>query len=279
MIAITGVNGFIGGRLFSFLKQMKSPIIGLSTSIRRNDVFVLRNGIPEASVRNIQGIIHCGGVVGDGFSKEEYQHSNVECTQNLVRWCEERQVKHFVLMSTGGVYGPSPDWVSEEVPLNPNGHYAESKLLAEEIVQKSHIPMKTILRIYFPIGNIYENHFFSRLVKRILTNETVYVNRDGGPRLSPIEIKDLAWLAYQVVTKHYEGIYNISANEAISMQQIISKIETYSKHQTNIETKEVYDENYLGNADRIIRKIEPYTFVTMSEAIENLIDSQKLRTK
>lgn len=279
MIAITGVNGFVGGCVLSFFKEMKVPAIGLSTSLRRENIFALNAGIPEETVKGAYGVIHCGGIVGNGHSKEAYSYNNVECTKNLVHWCEERQVKQFVFLSTGGVYGASPDWVDENAPLNPSGYYAESKVQAEEIVQKSQIPIKTILRLYFPIGVMYHQHFFSRLVKRILANEMVSVNHDKGPWISPIKVNDLAWLINQVISKHYAGIYNVSANKAISMQQIISQIERYSRVRAKIEIKEACNDNYLGNANKIINKVGPYTFVTMNDAIKQLVDSQKLLIK
>lgn len=278
MIAITGINGFIGGYLYSYLVNRLWSICGLSTNPQRDNIIKLVDGIPQQNyIKGLRQVIHCGGLIGAGFQKTEYVYANVNCTRNLLNWCEKRDVEHFIFFSSGAVYGPRQDWVDENANLNPLNEYARSKLIAEELVSKSSIPLKTIIRLYFPIGGLRDKHVFSRIASNIRTGKPVFINNpEGSPRISPISIYDLCRITEQLLIGKLSGIYNLSSNLGISMGEIIKVIAGFYGVQPIIDVNNTGDESYLGISGKIIASTGYEKFITPQSALNYLLAGKEM---
>lgn len=185
-ILVSGASGFIGSRLMEQLCTRPAcavqPISRLELS-RLADCDA-RNSIPPevetglgALHDRIDAIIHLAGrahVLKDrgGDAEQMYFRANRDLAAGLCRFGVAAGVRRFVLVSTIGVHGESPDRdraITEESPYEPANAYARSKLAGEQAVLEiaKHSPMEvTIIRpplVYGP--NAPGN--FGRLVRLV----------------------------------------------------------------------------------------------------------------
>ncbi|MFZ3101266.1 MAG: NAD(P)-dependent oxidoreductase [Desulfitobacteriaceae bacterium] len=272
MIAVTGINGFIGSSLHRYLCNIFFDVCGLSTNPRQDNIIKLVDGVPQSSIQDLKQVIHCGGLIGNGFHKADYLYANVECTRNLLNWCEKQRVEHFLFFSTGAVYEPRKDWVDENAVLNPIGAYAESKLIAERLVLQSSIPIKTIIRLYFPIGGLQDKHVFSRMAHSIQDGKPVFVNnQQGHPYISPIYIYDVCRITELMILGKLSDTYNLSNNFGIAIGEIIDLIARFYKVQPLKDIKGIDGEFYLGISDKIVAATGYEKFISTQSAINSLL--------
>lgn len=267
MIAVTGCNGLVGGYIYNFLRQqmVNESVLGLSTTSKMNFIKLV-DGTPNIDTQDIKTIIHCGGTVGSSFSKEEHEYANIQCTNNLLKWAEKKHVKHFIYFSTGGVYGQNKNWVDENQTLNPENFYSESKIIAEKLILESYIEKKTIIRLYFPIGNT-KNNLFYKLKEKVLNSEVIELNINGQPFISPISCRDIANVVYKIINREIEGVYNLSSNQKININEIVFYIATSLNLEPILNYNKCNLENYLGNANKILKILDVEKFTDLQKDI------------
>lgn len=269
-VAITGINGFIGGSLFKELK-IKYNCVGMSTKPINRAIVFLKDGIPEEDISDVDVLIHCGGILSGSYTADDYYYSNVLCTRNIVSWAHKNKVKHVILLSSGAVYGEHAECRSENDSVCPDNLYAFSKWSAEKEIEYSPILVKTVLRLYFPIGNIGYNHLFSRLAKRALKGETIYLNCKGHPLISPISINDVIECIFLIIDKKVSGVFNLCSNEIISIGDIASRIVTKCGSNSNLiySNREVL--NYIGDYHKLSQIIGKDTFLSIDDSIDMML--------
>ena len=271
VVGITGVNGMVGGALVSTFANSGIPVCSFSTNPSDASVIKLTNGTPQTQGQPITQIVHCGALSGGNSSEAEYDYANVHCTRQLLRWCEEQGVKHFIYISTGGVYGEQPTWVDESTPLNPVGFYAQSKAQAEDLVLAAKIPIVTIIRLYFPIGPLDKPHFFATLSNKIRSG-SIFLNTELGlPHISPIDLLDVAHILQIVVGKELGGVYNLSANQQTNIKEVAMELAQAFEVELNLEISPTKVGNYLGRANKIIEATGFGNFKPITQALREKV--------
>ena len=66
----------------------------------------------------------------------DYKQNNIQGTKNLLLACKNSNIKNFIFLSSCSVYGSIKGSVSERKKLNPQGYYAYTKFVGEELVKK-----------------------------------------------------------------------------------------------------------------------------------------------
>lgn len=275
MIAITGVNGFVGGSLYRELGK-KYECVGISTHPARKDVVLLQDGIPGVMKKPPEVLIHCGGIISGQYTMDDYEYANVYCTNNLLKWAQDIGVRQFIFFSTGAVYGENEGWCQENDALRPLGGYAMSKAQAESLVRDADIPQKVIFRLYFPIGKLKYNHLFSRLSKKILSNDTVCLNFKGKPFITPISIDDVITCIERAMHYKLSDTYNLSSNRKINLQEIVELLIRQYRSQSSIKFTEKKVENYMGCSKKLQSSISFDAFMNIDLAIEKMLKGSLL---
>lgn len=252
LVGITGTNGLVGGFLVGLLRRSGFETIPISTRPSSPGAVKLTAGRPDRMKDTPETLIHCGGLVGGGFSDDEYEYANVLCTGNLLNWCVETGVKHFIFFSTGGVYGPREGWVDENMSLAPEGAYAASKARAEEAVLAADLPLVTIIRLYFPIGPLTRHHFFQGLFERIKSGRLFLNGPLGRPHISPIALEDVGRLTAALAAREMAGVFNLSANKALSILEAARIIAESTGLKLATEILDLVACDYLGKADKVL---------------------------
>ncbi|WCL51182.1 NAD-dependent epimerase/dehydratase family protein [Leptospira sp. GIMC2001] len=150
-ILISGTNGFLG----SFLMKSKFSEIHELIPVSRNSENRIVTSVIEKSqselpinkpvkfpsMNNADVAIHLAGLAHEtknASDRNSYFQANVELTESFLHSASELGVKHFLFFSTIKVYGEgfSNDAIKEDSKPSPSDIYSETKLLAEELIQK-----------------------------------------------------------------------------------------------------------------------------------------------
>jgi len=151
-ILITGGAGYIGSHIVEQLINSKNKIIifdnletGHKILINRKAVFI-KGDIKNRKILNliikkykIDTVFHLAAYlnVRDAEkNKLKYKQNNIQGTKNLLLACKNSNIKNFIFLSSCSVYGSIKGSVSERKKLNPQGYYAYTKFVGEELVKK-----------------------------------------------------------------------------------------------------------------------------------------------
>ena len=161
-VLLTGSDGFVGGHLAKDLAALRYEIH--STVFRRpprsKNEYLIDVTRPETfgclPVRAFDVIIHNVGIVDQKAPRELMYAVNADGTRNIVDWARNNGCKHFIQISSSGVYGlktigqnRSED--TRGILSKIGADYQLSKAKAERVVRESGLPY-TILRLPPIIG-------------------------------------------------------------------------------------------------------------------------------
>jgi nucleoside-diphosphate-sugar epimerase len=137
-VVVTGAGGFLGQAL---AHEASCPVLRV---VRRAEGQPLPSTVtmPEllaqpASLDGAELLVHAAAIRHrHGTGAADYQASNVELVERLLRAAANR-VKRFVLVSSVGVYGfPAELPISESTPLAPRTLYSQTKIEGEKLVRR-----------------------------------------------------------------------------------------------------------------------------------------------
>ncbi|QEG32928.1 NAD-dependent epimerase/dehydratase family protein [Bythopirellula goksoeyrii] len=145
---ITGGTGLIGGHLVRRLctkgqkvrALVRTPnkatwLADLGAELFQGDLFDATS--VSQAVEGASHVFHCGGLVSDWGSRQEFHKSNVIGTRNVARAAAAADVHCMVHLSSASVYGyPVTNNITEKTPLSSrNIPYIDSKIQAEQEIR------------------------------------------------------------------------------------------------------------------------------------------------
>ena len=237
-ILVTGATGFLGEYVVKELSEKGYRIIafgrnekkGTDLSLKfKNTVFVKGNFENIKDLENIEedvvGVIHAGGLSTVWGKWEDFYNANVKGTENIIKFCTERNIKKLVFVSSPSIYAKAEDgfFLKEEVaPLENNlNHYIKSKLLAEQRIKDSkEIPWVIIRpRGLFGIG---DTSIIPRLLK--LNNKIGIPLFSEGNQMVDITCVENVALSIRLALEKEEAaynVYNITNDEPMKFKEIL----------------------------------------------------------
>ena len=148
---------------------------------------------------------------------------------NILQLSKKHGVKKVVFASSAAVYG-----LNKEIPLNegsscdPISPYGINKLIGEFYCNKwkNIYDLDTLCfrfsNVFGPKqGTVGEGGVISIFVKRVLQDEELVVFGNGEQTRDFIYVQDIAEAIYRGVEQNLTGIYNLSTNTEISVNQVI----------------------------------------------------------
>ncbi len=126
----------------------------------------------------------------------------------------------YIYLSSGSVYGPSSIELDDESPINILSSYARYKWIMENQCRlnfKSH----KIFRLFFPYGkNQRSNQLIPRLVDQIQKGLPINCNVDGSPKLSMIDVRDVAQILLEQLDNGWSGTRNLAGGEVVKIKDL-----------------------------------------------------------
>ena len=200
-ILITGATGFVGQHLLEELAEDNLDIKIISRQqhpkfwcANKNFKIIQADISNKESLKeafsNIDVVIN---LAAELKRTENFEHTNILGTENIVKLSRENRVKKIIHLSSVGVvgmqYSLKPVVINENSICNPKNEYERTKLKAEQLIKNSNIPF-AILRP----TNIYGDHhprkallgFFQRL-----KNEKPFVIKKDA-LVNYVYVKDVA---------------------------------------------------------------------------------------
>lgn len=171
--------------------------------------------------------------------------SNVVGTLNLLQAMVEKKVKKIVFLSSGGtIYGiPQQIPLNELHPTNPICSYGIGKLAIEKYLQLYHLLHGidyAILRLSNPFGKGQSlagiQGVITAFLHKVLTNQPIEIWGDGTVIRDYIYVSDVTNALLKAMDNcSADRLFNIGSGEGISINEIITHIETLIKRPVNYQ--------------------------------------------
>ena len=238
---ITGATGFLGGALTYRLHNMGWDVTALGRNpaklnqLEDGGIRIARADISKkdevnASFSDFDLVFHCAAFPSPWGGFEKFYQANVIGTRNIVNACLENNVKRLVYVSTPSIYFDYNSRISvkENDPLpEPISHYAHTKLLAEEEVDKGSAQGLAVVsirpRALFGEGDTV---IFPRLLSRLKSGRLPILG-DGENIVDLTYIQNVvdALLLCAESPKNTLGKkYNISNGEPVKIWNLVNRI-------------------------------------------------------
>lgn len=237
IILITGVHGFVGSNLVSYLAP-HNDIYGLDIIAPEKDGVIKTyswSDLDEGKVPVVDAIIHLAGkahdVKSDGRGqKEEYMKINYGLTQKVFDYFLASTAKEFIFFSTAKAAADRVEGIlTEEIVPSPVGPYGESKIAAERYLLSKMEEVRSKSKdvyIFRPCmihgpgnkGNL--NLLYNVVKKGIPWPLGAFENRRTFT-----SVENISFAVNGVLTKDVpSGIYNMGDDKALSTNELIEEI-------------------------------------------------------
>lgn len=225
-VMVTGVEGFLGGRLAAYYERNYDVIRVGHGSLDITDQKAVREYIKE---KNPDVVIHCAAISNTRVCEEQPALSEAVNRKGAVNMAmgSRDNGSRLLFMSSDQIYGGSrkkgPNKESDEVPLI-NVYGAQKKQAEDEILEI--LPEAICLRLSwmydFPVRGLKSSsNLLTNLLRSMVQNHPI--------RLSVYDYRGITWV--QEVVKNMEpamdlpgGIYNFGSESSLSTYEIGRKV-------------------------------------------------------
>ncbi len=161
-------------------------------------------------------VIHCAGLANVEACEADPSmayHVNVELSVNVAGACKMHGI-HFVYISTDHLFSGKKALVSEDEIPSPVNEYGKTKLEAEKKILEISDRFLSIRTNFYGWGPAYRQSFSDMIITNIRNKKPVSLFEDFY--YTPILIEELGYTVMELVSKHANGIFNVTGNERIS---------------------------------------------------------------
>ena len=239
LVAVTGANGFVGGRVLAHLRDQGIAAVGLLRKGRmlerpewaRRELADWSEAELRDGVDGVSAIVHAASVVHrSGATAAEHRAFNVDGTRALVAAARSRGVRRIVFLSTIKVYGEEPTGViDEDTEVDSSSPYSATKIDAERILLEAGEhggPSVVVLRLC-PVYGAGDKGNIRRVTTAIARRRFV-VPGDGSTRKSVVHASTVAEAVCRALESDARGVFVLSDRVAPSSRSLVTPITTGS---------------------------------------------------
>lgn len=266
LYCVTGAAGFIGSHLSEALLAEGHRVLGLDcfipyypraakeanlAALRDHERFTfvevdLRADPLHDLVAGCDAVFHLAAMPGLMKSWSDFQlycSCNLEATQRLLDAVRDREIPHFLHVSTSSVYGREATG-PETSELRPFSPYGITKLAAEGLCHAYNanfgVPF-TILRYFSVYGPRQRPDMaYHLLIEALLHGKSFPLHGDGEQTRSNTFVSDCVRATMLAAAKPGASLgrtFNIGGGEVVSLNQVITMLEELTGQKAGIERK------------------------------------------
>ena len=178
--------------------------------------------------QDVRALVHMAFLHGPRISAGEHHSFNLVGTTNVLEYCARHGVPKVVVLSSGTVYGPSPDnsnFLTEDSPLMAAARFPGMRdLIAADMFAQSffyrHPKIETvILRPVHIVGPTIKN-----APSNYLRLKRPWTLMGFDPVLQLIHAKDVARAIQQVLAPGIRGVYNVVGPGEVPLSSILREL-------------------------------------------------------
>ncbi|MGI0091138.1 MAG: NAD-dependent epimerase/dehydratase family protein [Nitrososphaerales archaeon] len=247
-VLVTGINGFVGKHLSSYLKSKGFEIIGLDITEGadlKGDIADRTFVFDTLAKQNFDAVIHLAALADIKKTTEDpYSTYRVNCfgTLNMLELSALKGVERFVYASSANVYGvPADRPATEATPFNPRLPYDYSKVVSETLVRSYHTHKKlktSITRSWLLFGEWEpQTRAVPRFVRACLANQKIPLFNSGRDVTDPTYARNYGRVAELILTKD-EAVgeaFNVGSGNKMSIREIAEQIKRMTNSSSELE--------------------------------------------
>ncbi len=242
VVLLTGITGFLGSHIAEQLSKSYT-VIGLVRNssdlwryeeIKNENIHLISTGDEDyrkqVELFAPRFLIHCAwnGVAAGDRDNWPAQIENVSFTLKLLQLAKDLQINQFIGLGSQAEYGLFSGSIDETYPCKPYSAYGAAKLATLNVIEsyctQHHINWYW-LRI-FPMYGTREsmNYFIPSVIQNAVENADMDLTL-CEQRYGYMYVGDFCEAIIKVLeTKPFPGVYNLAANTAIRLRDIIELI-------------------------------------------------------
>jgi dTDP-4-dehydrorhamnose reductase len=232
-VLITGANGFVGYYLVRRLVEKNYQVIATGKGENRltvrseNFIYETMDFTNQKSVEKVfekyqpDIVVHCGAISKPDeceLNKENAFLTNVTGTIYLLQQAEKLK-SFFIFLSTDFIFSGEQGMYKEEDRANPVNYYGQTKLLAEEEVEKYPYHW-SIVRTVLVYGKPFLNrqNLLTIVANGLRKGEQLKIFDDQIR--TPTYVEDLANGIVSIIEKNAQGTYHLSGADVLTPHQM-----------------------------------------------------------
>ncbi len=202
---------------------------------------------------------------------------NAGSTQRLLDWGYRNGVRRFIYASTGGLYGHGEHAFREDASVDGVGalrHYYVSKRCGELLAQSytEHM-IVVILRFFFAYGpGQAKAMLMSRLIGRVINQQSIVLQGCDGFRLNPIYASDAAAAIGAAVSLETSETINVAGEQILTLREIATTIGDLVGIAPLFETRSYEPAKHLVGCTDKMKRLLGSPEVTIKAGLEQMID-------
>jgi len=278
LVLVTGGAGFIGSHIVDKLVEEGHQVRILddfSTGRMENikhlegkiDIFegsVSNKKTIEKAADGVEYIFHEAAqtsVVDSIRNPAKTWDVNIKGTKLLLNAAVENNVKKVILASSANIYGSSPKLPKKEnMEVNPNSPYGNSKLMNEVMAKKYHDDhgLKAICLRYFNVYGPRQNPesgysgVISKFIGSMVNGKSPIIYGDGKQTRDFIYVEDVVRAnMIAMKSKINCGVFNIATGKETNLNEIVETLNDILG--TNLKAN--YDEERMGDIRRSVADV------------------------
>lgn len=238
-IVITGANGLIGSEVVALLLSSGYRVTAIVRDelkdIVHPQLFPVQLDLStdwndSLLPTEITGVIHLAqSPYFRNFPEmaDDVLAVNTTSSHKLLRYAQRVGATHFVLGSSGGIYGYGDSGFTEDalpLPGGTLGHYLGTKLCAEILADSySKLINVQVLRFFFVYGRKQKREMLMpRIADNVKSGKPVFLNGENGIRINPIHVSDAARCVVESLRLPGSNTINVAGKEVVSISEIAS---------------------------------------------------------
>jgi len=288
-ILITGGSGFLGWNLVKGFRRLGN-IVATHREHRlmfKGCSFVELDITDTNSIENVlrltkpDVVVHTAALTEVAYCQTHQQHAhqvNVVGTKNLVKMANHYDAR-FIYISTDLVFDGTKSFYSENDVPNPRNYYAETKLLAEEVVRTCS-SRYIILRmaLMYGDGNQYNGCFIDWMRETLGKHQPIPLFMDQYR--TPLYVSDAVHAIRALVQQDIAGeLFHIGGSERLNRYEFgkkFVKIFGYDvdllvpKKMSEVEGFSTYPSDCSLNSKKIQSTLPGLTLSTVEEGLKKM---------